>query len=109
MKFTVEINSDQNFTSEELKKDFLKIHFSEIKKLFQKKFLIKEIIEKEETQIVSELYIVQVPRVGEFFSVEKQLFQVIAVEHNFQDQENGILFVKKTNKILQTIEVKNFI
>ncbi|WP_159479842.1 hypothetical protein [Chryseobacterium sp. 18068] len=96
-----------------------KIRNVEIEELFQllfgeqisgimRNFEIKEVGEVDESHFIIKARLLYVPRVGEFFSIDKILYHIVGIEHKINIHETGIIYVKKTNKVLQAVQMMRY-
>ena len=89
----------------ELQKLIIEEITSDVAVRLEKEYTIKEVADDKKLIFVASDSFVSTPRVGEYYSVNKNRYQVTAVEHSFSSKEAGTIYVKKTNKILQILGI----
>ncbi|REC40464.1 hypothetical protein [Chryseobacterium sp. 5_R23647] len=106
IKITV-INNDlsENYSVESLKKIFSSTLLEVINDEYRTEFEIQEVTEKKEFVFTKNVKLFFPPGVGEYFTLRKQLYLVVGIEQNISTQGRGIIFVKKSNKVLQTVSI----
>lgn len=106
IKITV-INNDlsENYSIESFKKNLSSILLEVISEEYRTEFEVQEVTEKKEIIFTQNVKLFFPPGIGEYFTLQKQLYLVVGIEQNISQQGKGIIFVKKSNKILQTVSI----
>lgn len=106
IKITV-MNNDlsENYSVESLKKILSSTFLEVVTEEYCTEFEIQEATEKKELVFVQNIKLFSPPGIGEYLTLEKQLYVVIGIEQNVAIRRKGIIFVKKSNKVLQTVGI----
>ncbi|MCD0480447.1 hypothetical protein LPB90_18565 [Chryseobacterium sp. LC2016-29] len=106
IKITV-INNDssENYSIESFKKKLSSTLLEVITNEYHTEFEVQEVTAKKEIVFTQNVKLFFPPGIGEYFTLQKQLYLVVGVERNITEQGKGIIFVKKSNKVLQTVSI----
>lgn len=106
IKITVISNDlSENYSVESLKKILSSTLLEVITEEYRTEFEIQEVTEKKEIMFLLKVKLFSPPGIGEYFTLSKQLYLVVGIEQNISMQGKGIIFVKKSNKVLQTVSI----